>query len=103
MYEYHEVKPVGNPVELGKTMNIVETLVQCLAETALHLKFQISSFSKIVYVRRKYMSKVGSYSDFLGFYSGENYDFSPQCAGQSFKKMLVIEFPRVKKASLVYS
>lgn len=103
MYEYHEVKPVGNPVELRKTMNIVETLLQCLAEMALHLKFQISSFRKIVYVRRKYMSKVGSYSDFLGFYSGENYDFLLSVLAKVFKKMLVIEFPRVKKASLVYS
>lgn len=32
-------------------------------------------FHKIGYVKRKYMSMVGSYSDFLGFCSGENYAF----------------------------
>lgn len=74
MCEYQEVKSVGYMVQPGKTMNIVETLSPCRKFRENGSSSQILSH-KIVYVKRKYMSMVGSYSDFLGFCSGENYAF----------------------------
>ena len=49
-----------------------------------------------IYINGKFIS------DFLGLYSGENYDFLLRMLAK-VKNMLVMEFHRVKKASLLYS